>query len=417
MKSCFRVMLTVLCAAALVGSAAIAQIGQGGIVKRHKLRASPEARAAAAHPANGVLLSAPLPGLDASQLATFNGGLEEFQSVETPEGGLGPIFNDSACAACHTAGGIGGASDQTVTRFGRLVNGVFDPLAQLGGSLLQAQAIDPKVQEQIPAQANVIAKRVTTPLFGAGLIEAIADGDIEANAARRKPDGIAGRVAYITDIVSGTRRVGRFGWKAQHATILAFASDAYLNEMGITNRFFPNENAPNGRADLLAAFDKVADIEDSLDPATGKSDIDHSADFIRFLAAPATGRLTANSMAGGKLFEHVQCAACHTPVLMTGASSVNALAHKPVPLYSDLLLHDMGALGDGISQEAANGREMRTAPLWGLRARPALLHDGRAKTVQQAIEQHDGEALTSRKLYSGLSPNEKRQLLEFLSGI
>ncbi len=226
-----------------------------------------------------------------------------------------------------------------------------------------------------------------------------------------------GRVARVLDVASGDMRVGRFGWKAQNATLLAFAGDAYLNEMGVTNRLFPTENAPNGRADLLAKFDQVADIEDAIDPASGKGDIDHLANFMRFLAPPPQVRPDADALAGARVFEKAACSACHTPVMFTGANPVAALSRQPVRLYSDLLLHDMGRLGDGIEQGDAKMREMRTAPLWGLRARTALLHDGRAKSVTDAITQHDGTAAGSRRRFEALPAHEQRQLLEFLKTI
>jgi CxxC motif-containing protein (DUF1111 family) len=355
--------------------------------------------------------------LSVSDLADFTKGRDEFEAVETPEGGLGPIFNSTSCAACHNAGGTGGASDETVTRFGRLAGGRFDALPHLGGSLLQAQAIDPAALEHVPAEANVIARRLATPLFGAGLIEAIPDSDIELNAARPQPDGIRGRALKVLDVASGTWRIGRFGWKGQHATLLSFAGDAYVNEMGVTNRLFPVENAPNGRADLLARFDKVPDFEDAVDPVTGKSDIDHAADFMRLLAPPPPVRSTAASLAGQRLFEEVRCTACHVPVMFTGDHPIAALAHQAAPLYSDLLLHDMGRGGDGIAQDGAKGREMRTAPLWGLRTRTSMLHDGRVKTAREAIQQHAGEATRARDRFDALNPAQQRQLLEFLQSI
>ena len=173
-----------------------------------------------------------------------------------------------------------------------------------------------------------MVKRITTPLFGAGLIEAIDDDTIELNARRRQPDGVRGRVSRVLDVASGTVRVGRFGWKAQQASLLAFSGDAYLNEMGVTSRLFPTENAPNGRADLLAKFDLVPDIEDTIDPATGKSDIDHAADFMRFLAPPPPLRPNADALAGARIFEKAACTACHTPVMFTGSNPVAALSHR-----------------------------------------------------------------------------------------
>lgn len=396
----------------LLGAAAIAIAADRlPFVKRPKL--PPPTMAAA--PAPGTPSpGAPLAGLTSAELADFDEGREEFVATETPQGGLGPIFNNDSCVACHSAGGVGGASTQTVTRFGRLAQGSFDDLARLGGSLLQARAIDVAALEHVPREASITTRRVTTPLFGAGLIEAIADDTLEQNARKPQPDGVHGRVSHVLDVTSGTQRVGRFGWKAQHATLLAFAGDAYLNEMGITSRLFPTENAPNGRADLLARFDKVPDPEDEVEPDTGKGDIDHAADFMRLLAPAPTRPATADSLAGQRLFENARCTACHTPVQMTGNHLVAALAHKPVALYSDLLLHDMGPLGDGIVQGTALGRDMRTAPLWGLRLRPAFLHDGRARTIEAAIEAHDGEARPSRSRFQAMTPTEKQQMVAFL---
>ncbi|MBI3882642.1 MAG: hypothetical protein HY301_21590 [Verrucomicrobia bacterium] len=359
----------------------------------------------------------PLPGLTAQQLADFAAGREEFENVETPDTGLGPIFNNTSCAACHTTPAVGGASAIFVTRFGRVVNGVFDPLADKGGSLLQQFAIDPLVQEVVPPEANVVAHRITTPLFGLGLIEAIPDDAIRDNARHFKPDGVRGRVSTLTDVTTGQTRVGRFGWKAQQATLLAFAGDAYVNEMGITSRFFPTENAPNGKTNLLAIFDAFADPEDEVDPVTNKGDIDTAADFMRFLAPPPRVPRTRSADAGEMVFHQVGCAVCHTPMMQSGPSPVAALDRKPVWLYSDLLLHDMGALGDGIAQGTATMREMKTAPLWGLRARPVYLHDGRAPTVDAAIRAHDGEAGRSRENYHRLGPVQRQQLLEFLNSI
>jgi CxxC motif-containing protein (DUF1111 family) len=349
-------------------------------------------------------------------MADFLDGQDDFRTAETAASGLGPIFNDVSCVACHNSGGTGGASRRTVTRFGRTdAQGNFDPLESLGGSLLQARSINPAVREFIPAEANTVAQRVTTPLFGAGLIEAISDSTIVQGTLRPKPAGIHGKVSVVADVTTGRNRIGRFGWKAQQATLLAFAADAYRNEMGITNRFFPTENAPNGNTALLARFDHAADPEDQIDPLTGKGDIDRVADFMRLLAAPPRGALTPSSQAGERLFVSLDCAACHTPTMTTGKNSIAALSEQPVALYSDLLLHDMGALGDGIAQGTAGTRDMRTAPLWGLRARPVWLHDGRATSVDAAIRGHAGEAQSSRDRYTQLNATARQQLLDFLN--
>jgi CxxC motif-containing protein (DUF1111 family) len=298
-----------------------------------------------------------------------------------------------------------------------MINGQFDPLTELGGSLLQQFAIDPAFQEVIPPEANVVAERQTTPLFGLGLIEAIPDETILRNAGTPKPDGVTGRASIILDVASGQQRVGRFGWKAQQATLLAFAGDAYLNEIGITSRLFPTENAPNGNTSLLAIADTVADPEDVIDPATGKADIDRFADFMRFLAPPPPVPLSFSASAGQTIFNQLGCAICHVPQMQTGTNSIAPLDRKTVRLYSDLLLHDMGSLGDGIGQAAASPTEMRTAPLWGARASAPYLHDGRAATLGQAIAAHDGEGEAARDRYLRLGATQRQELIDFLKSL
>lgn len=364
--------------------------------------------------ANG--LGVPLPGLTAQELAAFNEGRGEFTTVETPGGGLGPLFNGRSCVECHNTPAVGGSSPTRVTRFGRVVNGVFDAMESRGGSLLQRFAVSPDLVEGVPADANVVSQRESTALFGLGLIEAIPDDTIRAGAMRPKPDGVAGRAAVIRDVASGEMRVGRFGWKAQQATVLAFSGDAYRNEMGVTNRFFPTENAPNGDFSRIAALVGPG-VDDVVDPATGRGDIDLVADFMRLLAPPPRGPVNASVQAGEALFTQIGCAACHTPSMATGTNPVAALSGKLVNLYSDLLLHDMGALNDGIAQDGARANEMKTPPLWGLRFTAPYLHDGRATTVDQAARAHDGEARVARNRYIGLAPALRQQVIDFLNSL
>jgi CxxC motif-containing protein (DUF1111 family) len=359
----------------------------------------------------------PLPGLTEEQLDSFADGLEEFQNEDTPESGLGPTFNDVSCAACHSAPAIGGSSTKFVTRFGRRVDYVYDSMAEYGGSLLQSQAIDPAALESVPPEATIVAIRRTTPLFGFGLIEAIPDAAILQNAVNQERTEVRGRAAIITDVTTGAVRVGRFGWKAQQATLLAFAGDAYLNEMGITDRFFPNENAPNGNMALLAKFDLVADPEDQVDPATGRSDIDKFADFMRLLGPPPPVPLNSEGKAGQQLFAIAACDICHVPTMQTGSNAIKALDHQAVPLYSDLLLHNMGPLADDIGQADASPDEIRTPPLWGLRGQTQFLHDGRAKSADEAIRLHDGDASASRQRYVRLPRYAQQQILAFLNSI
>jgi CxxC motif-containing protein (DUF1111 family) len=357
-------------------------------------------------------LGDPLPGLTPAQLELFVDGKADFEKTEDVEGGLGPIFNESSCVACHNGGATGGGSPRNVTRFGRVTAAGFDGLDALGGSLLQDQAILPEALELVPREANLVVKRNSTPVFGLGLIEAIPDAAIVANVRSPAVDGVKGKANLVTDVVSGQKRVGRFGWKAQQATVLGFAADAYRNEMGVTNRYFPTENAPNGDAARLAKADFVQDPEDA--PATGLADFEKVANFMKFLGAPPAAPATPSAVAGQQLFMNAGCAVCHVPVLKTGPSKDPAFDRKEVRLFSDLLLHDMGSLGDGIVQAPAGPREMRTAPLWGLRASAPYLHDGRATTVDAAIAAHDGEGKVSRDRYLKLTPAQKKQLADFL---
>jgi CxxC motif-containing protein (DUF1111 family) len=359
----------------------------------------------------------PLPGLTSDQRVAFNNGLAEFQDVETAQTGLGPIFNRDSCAACHSAPAAGGSSAVFVTRFGHAANQSFDPLTSLGGSLLQERAIDPAGLERVPPQANVVARRQSTALFGVGLIEAIPDATILRGVRTTPVDGVLGRVSMVQDIATGRNLVGRFGWKGQHATLLSFSGDAYLNEMGITNRLFPTENAPNGNVALLKKLDLVKDPEDQPDPGTRKAGIDKSADFMRYLSPPPPTPTTASTIFGAKLFLDTGCTTCHAPMMTTGPNTVAALNAQRVMLYSDLLLHDMGSLNDGIGQGSATGREMKTAPLWGLRASAPYLHDGRAPTIDAAIRAHDGEAKNSRDRYLKLSTDQQKLLAVFLMSI
>jgi CxxC motif-containing protein (DUF1111 family) len=404
------ILRTAIVASILAGATAVAQFTQPPSPPRQPPAPAQPPPIPVALQGFGQALS----GLSVKLMAAFEEGRQEFVNIETPEGGLGPIFNGKSCAECHTSPVVGGGSNTKVTRFGRVVNDKFDPLDLLGGSLLQRFAIDPAVRETIPREANVIAQRMSTPLFGLGLIEAIPDSTLIQNARIAKPDGVRGRAAEVTDITTGENRIGRFGWKAQLASILAFSADAYSNEMGITNRFFPVENAPNGNQALLAKFKRTADPEDVLD-TDGRGDIDLVADYMRLLAPPPRLPMNAQALAGEVSFTQLGCASCHTATLHTGLNAIPALDRKPVNLYSDLLLHDMGRLNDGIAQSNATMHEMRTAPLWGLRARDQYLHDGRANTVDAAIRAHDGEGTVSRDRYNRLNQQQRQQLLDFLA--
>ena len=289
-----------------------------------------------------------------------------------------------------------------------------------GGTLYHLFSIPPhRCQVQIPPEANVIARRAPIPLFGAGLVEAIPD---ETILPRRIPDdrdgdGISGRAARIVDVATGRERIGRFGWKAQQATLLAFSGDAYRNEMGITNDLFPDEVALGidpEQMKLCAA--RRRGIEDVRDRATGLRGIDNFENFMKFLAPIERGPIDDAVRRASRSSGRSAARACHTPVLMTGANANPLFDRKPVPLYSDLLLHDVGT-GDGIEQAAAKGEEIRTPALWGLRFRRPLLHDGSAATVDAAVRRHDREAEAARQNFEALPDRERTELLAFLASL
>ena len=357
----------------------------------------------------------PLPGHTPVQLELFLEGRDDFLEVETADEGLGPIFNGLSCAQCHSVPTVGGGGFINEVRAGKLhADGRFEELP--GGSLMSMFSIPPHVaQEIIPAEANVVAFRRSLPLFGSGLIEAIPDHAIIGLTMLPKPPGVAGRHHLVTDVITGVPRVGRFGWKAQFATLKAFAGDAYRSEMGITNEVFPEEAAPNGNRELLATVDRVPDPEDLPDPNTGRSGVDKFANFMRLLAPPPRGEITESAMQGEEVFNRIGCASCHT-VLATGPSDDPLFDRKPVPLFSDLLLHDIGT-GDGIAQEDARPNEIRTPPLWGLRVRSPLMHDGRAATIEDAIRMHGGEAAAVRSEFDRLAAAEHQALMDFLNSL
>jgi CxxC motif-containing protein (DUF1111 family) len=359
-----------------------------------------------------------LPGLSTAQRQLFETGQDAFSEVETVADGLGPVFNDVSCGSCHSAPIAGGGSARVVTRFGTSTNGVFDPLAQFGGSLIQDHGIGAVeggctyVPEQVPSIATIVAHRRTTPLFGLGLVEAVPDSTFQQIALLEAlfTPSTKGRAHVVANLVTGGTSVGRFGWKAQVANLLQFSGDAYLNEMGITNPLFPDENCPNGDCGALACNPRP-DLNDD------GTDMQKFADFMRLLGAPPPGPTTGAVKAGQKLFANAGCASCHVASLQTGPNAVKALDRVTFSPYSDFLLHDMGPLGDGIAQGNATMTEIRTAPLWGVRAQPALLHDGRAATIQDAILGHDGQGKAARDKFAALSASDKAALVAFVGSL
>ncbi len=370
----------------------------------------------------------PVLGLSQDLIDRFNAGKVKFDTVLQPAAGLGPIFNQNSCGACHNAGGLGGSGTILVTRFGEATKDGFNSLEQYGGSLLQSSGISLECQEVIPPEANVIAQRITNSTFGAGLVEAIPDADILVNATT-PPPGVSG-IAHMVlpaETPAGPQRVGRFGWKAQVATVLTFSGDASLMEMGLTNRLFEDENDPNGiRPPTLAECDTVADPEDGPEDGVPGNPhfIDRVTDFQRLLAPPP--QTPKSGMAGEAIFTTIGCAKCHIPTFTTGAAPEAALSNKVIKPYSDFLLHDMGGLADGIEQGGGAETDMRTPSLWGVRLRDPMLHDGRAvgstfaERVLAAISWHNSpgsEAAASALAFAELSSTDKDLVLAFLDSL
>ena len=343
---------------------------------------------------------------------------ETFNEVEEVEDGLGPVFNDKGCGNCHNVPVAGGSSDTLETRAGKLVDGVF--VDHPGGSLVHDQAISRDIVEKLqPGEDRTF--RSSLNVLGDGFVEAIADQTI-IDIYNGQPSDVRGMLIYVPVLeASGKSRVARFGWKNQHASLESFAADAYLNEMGITSPLQRFENTSDGRD--VSKYDTVPDPEDD-----GK-DIQQFVDFMRATKVPPRGTIAgADDKAGQAIFEKIGCASCHVPTIVTASvgTSINggtysvppALGNKVIHPYSDFLLHDIGT-GDPIVQNGGQGTydKVRTPPLWGLRTRNLLLHDGKSKTISDAIRRHDGQAEKAYSAYKSLSPKETDQLLTFLESL
>lgn len=372
-------------------------------------------------PDPGDLLDGPVEGLAPEELAAFIAGDEQFGQQFTRATGLGPIFNDVSCASCHSGDGRGRPENALV----RISRG-NDPALDVGGPQIQDRAIPGAVAETVPDGVD-ISVRLPPPVFGVGLIEAIPEADILANAdpLDADGDGISGRPNLVTppDFVPAGEpgagpgpRLGRFSRKAQVSSLLQQVVEAYHQDIGITTDFLPVENVNPQASGGLAGADPVAD------PELATAVVQQVLAYIRMLAPPAPGPDTDSRRRGRALFSEVGCAACHVPSFTAGRSPIPSLEGRTVELYSDLLLHDLGdELADGRPDGEANGREWRTTPLWGLRVMRDflggdgfLLHDGRAASVEEAILLHGGEAATVRAAFEALAPADRAALLDFV---
>ncbi len=380
---------------------------------RHLLRYSAVTLAwltACAKPPAPPALDDPLPDLSADELARFEEGEEIFEGTFTVEQGLGPLFNAEGCAVCHSEpvdGGAGPIRELHVSGVG--AEGECDALFDLGGPVIQQRAT-PALEalgiasEPVPSAASAEAQRSTPDVFGFGLLDAIPDATILALADPddRDGDGVSGRAHVLPG-----GHVGRFGRKAVVASLAQFNEGAFQIEIGITTPNQPFESTIAG-APLPAGVDPLGEPELTAD------EVALVDDYVRFLAPPAPAPLDIHARKGRRVFERIGCATCHVPSLRTGAHEVNALSHKEVAAYTDLLLHDMGPELADICLVDASPSEFRTEPLMGLRHMQRFLHDGRASTVSDAILAHGGEAGRSRAAFAGLEEHERAALLAFL---
>jgi CxxC motif-containing protein (DUF1111 family) len=386
-------------------------------------------------------LDGAIEGLNGSQLAAHSRGDAEFARSFSPASGLGPMFVASSCASCHVADGRGHPVFN-ITRFGRPGTASFDAMESYGGPQLQNRAIAGYLAEAIPGGALAIAQFMAPSVTGLGLLEAIDDSTLLAlaDSSDHDADGISGRPSFvdssdfIAEIVSlgallqgsessrhvplNGKYVGRFGRKARAINLLHQTVFAYSQDMGITTDLVPREllNVQTGV--------QVADL--APEPEASSAVVDAVVFYLRTLRAPPR-RNTANAdvVAGEQLFVEAGCARCHVPTLRTGRSEIAALDRVEIHPFTDLLLHDMGPdLDDGYTEGDALPSEWRTTPLWGLglaeRAQGGMafyLHDGRARTLRDAIRFHGGEAGKSRSTFNAMSAARQEQLLAYLRSL
>jgi len=395
--------------------------------------------------------------------ATHVADRNKFDEVEQISDGLGPLYNAQSCRECHQNPASGGVTQTTELRVGhRGANGQFEnpsfPVNDgktviTGRTLVNDRAICPnaqfpdiQLQERVPDTENIQTTRTSLNPFGDGFVEAVADQtllDIAKDQCRTTHHRICGQALYVPIVESpGKTGLGRFGWKDQHASLLSFVGDAYLNEMGITNKLFPDE--------ITLLCNTVSEPNDTPGP-DGLEDIDHFARFIRATKAPprdAALAQTPEAQEGSRLFDKIGCNTCHVRTLVTvpagtaidgGTFTVpDAVGNKQFHPFGDFLLHNVGT-GDGIAvameehyskastkrtwmkfsyqdlQTAAN--KMRTAPLWGVRTHSRLMHDGKSLTLTDAIERHKGEAREVTEKFRRLKPKRKEALLTFLRSL
>ena len=413
---------------------------------------------------------APFEGLTPVQHQLFINGHQVFNESASVQGalpatrpGLGPRFNADSCASCHGHPHLGGTSQklnpqvELATRDGatndlpffitpdgptREVRFKFKPDGTRDDSVHALFTINGRsdapgcflAQPDFTRAAAIdnLAFRIPTPMFGAGLIEAIDDETIMANMQTDAPKkfsfGIRGRPngAGRPNVNENDNTITRFGWKAQNKSLELFVAEAFNVEQGITNELFPQEIEETAACRFNSTPERTTRVE-AQTPLDFPSDVVKAAFFIRFLAPPDPAPDNDSIVRGRMLFGDVGCALCHTPALRTGNATHVVLRDKDVKLYSDLLLHNMGSgLADGINQGKARGDEFRTAPLWGLGERFFFLHDGRTKDLKEAILAHASrgdwrypasEANEVVARFNKLTEIDKQHVLNFLRGL
>ncbi len=395
--------------------------------------------------------------------ATHQADQAAFEETETISEGLGPLFNAQSCRECHQNPVSGGHSQVMELRVGHKdKNGTFqNPEIPInhgserikGRSLVNQRGICPntdfpttEIQERVPDSEEIRTFRTSLSILGDGFVEAVEDSkllEIGKNQCAKDHGKICGLALYVPIVESpGQTRIGRFGWKDQQASLLSFSGDAYLNEMGITNPLFPDE---------VTNLCNNAEEPNDKPGSDGLADIDRFARFMRATKTPARDAQQAATPAAKKgetLFVKIGCAVCHVPALTTAApgTAINggkfkipdALGNKTFYPYSDFLLHDVGT-GDGvvIVMEEHYGKNMyqiqwknfslekyrssanriRTAPLWGVRHQPMLMHDGNSLTFRDAILRHRGEASKVTEKFERLSRTDQDAIMEFLKSL
>jgi CxxC motif-containing protein (DUF1111 family) len=392
-------------------------------------------------PPDDQVLDGPIEGLSGAQLATFARGDEEFNRLLSPEEGLGPIFVATSCGSCHAGDGKGHPVFN-LTRFGRMVDGSFDPMRAQGGPQLQHRAVQRYIAEVVPNGVTGAAVFTAPSVTGLGFLEAVDDTTLLrlADPDDADGDGISGRVQLLdeNDVIAevtsleavaeesgpargvpiGGKFIGRFGKKGGTVNLLHQAVTAYQQDMGLTTDLLL-EDLFNRQVGNFAS-------DDVPDPEVGSSTVSAVVFYLKTLRPPPRRNADDPEVrAGETLFTQVGCAKCHLPTLRTGASPIAPLNRVEFHPYTDLLLHDMGPeLDDGYTEGSALTSEWRTAPLWGIGlaagsqgGRMHLLHDGRAGSLREAIGFHGGEAAASRSAFNSLTPEEQERLLRYLESL